>query len=71
MAFEEASTIFSDPCYLLRVDPANPDRFLALGLSGLLRLLVVVHVERGPRFRIISARKATATEETQYEKRHY
>jgi uncharacterized protein len=71
VSFEEASTVFADPCYLLLADAADPERFLALGLSGLLRMLIVVHVERGPRVRIISARKATRREERTYEKRKF
>lgn len=69
VSFEEASTIFSDPGYLLQPDAESPDRFLAVGLSGLLRILVVVHVERGPRVRIISARRAKRSEAKIYEKR--
>jgi uncharacterized DUF497 family protein len=38
----------------------------AIGMSAHPRLLVVVHVERGERDRIISARLATAAEETLY-----
>jgi hypothetical protein len=71
VSFEEASTVFCDPCYLLMSDPADAARFLALGLSGLLRLLVVVHVERGPHLRIISARRATRSEERTYEERRF
>jgi hypothetical protein len=69
VSFEEASTIFSDPNYLLQSDAQSRDRFLAIGLSGLLRVLVVVHVERGPRIRIISARKARRSEARTYEAR--
>lgn len=56
---------------ILRMDDVDPDGFLALGLSGLARLLVVVHFERGPRLRIVSARKATTSEEKTYERRHF
>ena len=35
------------------------DRFIIIGNSYMNRLLLVVHVERGNRIRIISARKAT------------
>ena len=69
VSFEEATTVFSDPSYLLRPDDAVHDRFLAVGLSGLLRVLMVVHVERGPRLRLISARKATRPEVKAYETR--
>jgi hypothetical protein len=69
VSFEEACTIFSDSSHLLRPDDESPDRFLALGMSGLLRILVVVHVERGARVRLISARKAKRSEAKTYEER--
>lgn len=47
--------------------PASEDRYLLLGLSGRRRLLVVAFAERGPRTRLISARKATASERKRYE----
>jgi uncharacterized DUF497 family protein len=71
VSFEEASTVFGDPCYILRADDRHPDTFLALGLSGLARLLMVVHVERGLRVRIISARMATKSEAQEYERRRF
>ena len=44
---------------------------MLLGLSGALRLLVVVHCQRAKQdtIRIISARKATRSEAAQYESR--
>ena len=69
VSFEEASTIFSDPNYLLQPDVEHADRFVAIGMSGLLRILVVVHIERGRRVRIISARKARRPEARTYEAR--
>jgi hypothetical protein len=71
VAFEEAATVFSDPSYLLQADAESADRFLAIGMSGLLHLLVVVHVERGPRLRIISARRARQGEARTYEARRF
>jgi uncharacterized DUF497 family protein len=71
VSFEEASTAFADPCYILLRDETDPDQFWAIGLSGLARLLTVVHVERGPRIRIISARKATQAEGHTYERRRF
>ena len=68
-AWGEATSIFSDPNYLLQPDAEHLDRFTAIGISGLLRILVVVHIERGRRIRIISARKAKRQEATTYEKR--
>jgi len=40
---------------------------IAIGMSERPRVLFVVHVERGERDRIISARLATRTEEALYE----
>ncbi len=71
VSFEEASTALVDPCYILLADETHPDQFWAIGLSGLARLLTVVHVERGPRIRIISARKATRAEGQTYERRRF
>jgi uncharacterized protein len=71
ISFNEASTIFSDYLSLIIYDPLHPeaeDRFIIIGKSHKNRLLVVVHVDRGDRIRIISARKATKKEWEQYEK---
>ncbi len=69
--FEEAQQIFDDP-YALRFDDLghNEERFILLGRSASLRVLVVVFCERedGDILRIISARKGTKKEEKMYEK---
>jgi len=69
--FEEASTVFFDENARLIHDPAHStkdDRFVLLGLSCKLRLLVVCHCYRGKEriIRIISARKADKQEQKQY-----
>jgi len=69
--FEEAQTAFFDEDALAFDDPDHSDdeeRFLLLGLSSMLRVLVVVHClrDRGDTIRIISARKATKTEREAY-----
>jgi uncharacterized protein len=69
--FEEARTVFFDEEAILYDDPdhsADEDRFLLLGLSSALRVLVVVHCvrARGEIIRIISARKATGPEREAY-----
>ena len=69
VSFEEGSTVFADLDYLLEPDATEPARFVALGFSGVARLLFVVHIERGERIRIISARRATRTEAQAYERR--
>ncbi len=69
VSFEEATTVFADPSYVLQLDRTEEDRLIAIGVSGLLRMLVVVHIEKGPRILVISARKAATLEEGMYEKR--
>lgn len=69
VSFEEAATAFDDP--LLRVQDAgrnDEERYAIVGFSSTGRLLTVVHVEtEGECIRIISARRASATEEAPYD----
>lgn len=68
--FREAATVFEDPDAITIPDDLHSvveSRSITLGLSLLAKLLLVVHTERGERIRIISARKATPTERSQYE----
>jgi hypothetical protein len=74
VSFEEAQTVFSDDYALFRGDPdhsESEDRFLLLGLSSLLRTLVVCHCyrDREDLIRIISARKANPEERALYNRR--
>jgi uncharacterized protein len=70
--FEEACTVFVDPNALEIFDEDHSffeERFIVLGMSTLLRLLVVVYCERSrDDLRIITARKATKREVNEYEK---
>ena len=71
ISFEEAQTVFYDPEALVIDDPEHSteeERFIILGLSKRVNLLVVCHCyrESDTMIRIISARKATATEAGQY-----
>ena len=70
VSFEEAQTVFYDENALEFYDPDHSeteDRFLMLGLSFYLRVLVVCHCRRNEgSIRIISARKANASEEKNY-----
>ena len=71
ISFEEASTAFSDENARLKHDPdhlQDEDRFILLGFSAKLWLIVVSHVYRqdGQQIRIVSARKATRNERKQY-----
>ena len=70
VSFEQAATAFSDPDSLLLSDPDlidNKMRHELLGYSDLNHMLVVVHIERRTRLRIISARTATPGERKMYE----
>ena len=74
VSFEEAQSVFYDDEALFRDDDEHSDdeeRFVLLGLSSILRILVVVHCFRGTDdvIRIISARKATPSEAGQYDAR--
>ena len=71
VSFDEAETVFLDDQALLLDDPddaSREDRFILLGLSAAMRVLVVCHCYRasGDVIRLISARKATATERRVY-----
>jgi len=72
VSFEDAQTAFSDKHARLVNDPdhsAEEERFVLLGLSSSLRLLVVAHCYRSADsvIRIISARRATKAEERSYQ----
>jgi uncharacterized protein len=71
VSFEDAQTVFADERARLIDDPDHSEeeeRFVLLGLSSSLRLLVVAHCYRldGNVIRIISARKANRDEERFY-----
>ena len=70
VSFEEAMTVFTDPLSLTIPDILHSDveeRRIIIGQSIKKRLLVVVHIERSEKIRIISARRATAHERKKYE----
>ena len=74
ISFEEGLTVFADEQALLLPDPdhsTEEDRFLLMGFSSSLRILVVCHCYRREEeiIRIISARKATKPERSDYTKR--
>lgn len=71
VSFDEAKSVFVDERAKLIDDPdhsEDEDRFVLLGLSSALRLLLVCHCYRSESnvIRIISARKATAKESNSY-----
>lgn len=71
VSFEQARTVFFDERARLIDDPdhsKDEERFILLGLSSTLRLLLVCHCYRSDDdvIRIISARKATPREAKSY-----
>ena len=68
--FAEAVTVFEDDAMLTMPDDIpEEERFAAIGMGSLGRILVVIYTTRGDRVRIISARKATRQERSQYGRR--
>ena len=71
VSFDEAQTVFFDENAIRFFDPdhsQDEDRFIMLGMSFKLRVLVVCHCyrESDTVIRIISARKADKREATDY-----
>lgn len=71
VSFDEAKTVFYDENAIRYYDPDHSDdedRFLMVGVSQKLRILIVCHCfrEDDSVIRIISARKATKGEEDNY-----
>ncbi len=67
VSFPEAATVFADPYAVYLDDGSGTSRMVVIGTSLRERVLYVVHVERGDRDRIISARAATGPERDVYE----
>ena len=71
VSFEEASTVFIDENAIEFFDPDHSlqeDRYLMLGISNRLRILVVSYClhKKGSEIRIISARRTTKKEQKVY-----
>ena len=71
IAFDEAATVFDDDNARVIYDPDHSeeeDRFIILGLSCSMKVLVVCHCyrENDMQIRIISARKGDKQEQKQY-----
>ena len=71
VSFDEAKTAFYDEKARVYFDPDhsnNEERFILLGISYRLRVLVVCHCyrENETTIRLISARKASKGEQTDY-----
>lgn len=69
ISFPEAATVFADPLAVFLDDGSATDRVVVIGTSIRDRVLCVVHVERGARDRIISARRANPPERDVYQSR--
>jgi uncharacterized DUF497 family protein len=74
VSFDEARTVFYDENAIQFYDPDHSeieDRFIMLGISFKLRILVVCHCVRESEkiIRIISARKTDIDEENEYWRR--
>ena len=72
VSFEEAQSVFFDENARIIPDPDHSeeeDRFVILGISLNVRLLIVCHCyrDKDKNIRIISARKATKKEAGQYQ----
>ena len=73
VSFEEAETVFYDERGVLidDDDPSSEERLVLVGSSARLRVLVVCHTyrRRDQVIRLISARRATRAERSEYERR--
>ncbi len=74
ISFNEAADAFRDEHAALYFDDLHSeeeDRYCLIGMSSKLNLLVVFHCYRfGDTTRLISARKATTNEKTEYQRHH-
>ncbi|MES1165823.1 MAG: BrnT family toxin, partial [Verrucomicrobiota bacterium] len=67
VSFAEAATVFPDPFAVYLDDGSGIGQLVVIGASVRDRVLYVVHVERGARDRIVSARPASTAERDVYE----
>lgn len=67
--FADAAEVLEDDLAVTVTDSGSnlEERAVTIGLDALDRLLVVVYTWRGKRLRLISARRATRLERSQYE----
>jgi len=69
-SFDDATTILRDTLSITISDPDHSDsgnRFIDMGMSHRMGLLVVSYTERKDKIRIINARRATRAERKNYE----
>ena len=67
--FAEAAIAVEDPCsrHIADPDAEGEERFIALGMDGLGRVLLTIYAFRNEHIRVISARKASKDERARYE----
>ena len=66
--FPDAVTVFGDDqAITMEDDYLEEERFVTIGRDAMGRILVVIYTYRDDGIRLISARKATAIEQQQYE----
>ena len=73
ISFGEAVTIFNDELSITVSDPDHSkveDRYITIGWSNRGRLIMVSHIDRNDRVRIISARELTQAERKAYEEKN-
>jgi uncharacterized DUF497 family protein len=71
LSFHEAATVFGDPLASTFPDPHHSigeRRYITIGTTVRGRVVVVAHLEKGRKVRIISARSATRRERRFYER---
>lgn len=74
VSFAEAATVFDDPLSVAVPDPDHSfeeQRYIIVGSSHRVRLLIVAYTERGDHVRIITARELTRRERETYEQGEY
>jgi uncharacterized DUF497 family protein len=72
VSFEEATTVFDDPFFIIVKDPDHSlleQRYIIIGESDRKRLLMVSFTERQKRTRLISARELDSRERKTYEEK--
>lgn len=70
ISFAEASTVFGDPLSITidnQEHSNHEERFIIIGCSLNMEILVVIHTDNEDTIRIISTRKATKRERSLYE----
>ncbi len=69
ISFADAEGVFYDPLAIHQLSPdwEHEERFIAVGMDSIGRILVLVYTMRGEEIRLISARRATPREVKDYE----